>query len=94
VSSGLQGNWVRRVLAGVRYENRDFSALQGYESSDLPQDRVLAYPWIGFEWIEDDYIKTWNFDQIGRTEDLHLGRAARLEAGFASGALGASRMST
>lgn len=91
LSSGLQDGWVRRLLAGVHYENRTFSALQNYASSTLPEDRVLAYPWLGVEWIEDDYVTTWNLDQIGRTEDLNLGQSARLEAGFASRALGSTQ---
>lgn len=90
VSSGLSHGWVRRLLAGVHYENREFGALADHETSRLPEDRVLAYPWLGVEWIEDEYVKTWNLDQIGRTEDLYLGQSARFEAGFASSAFGST----
>jgi hypothetical protein len=92
-SSGLQNGWVRRLVAGVRRENRHFSALRSHESVRLPDDRVLTYPWIGVEWIEDEYVETWNLDQIGRTEDLNLGSAVRLEAGFASSVFGSTRES-
>src|SRR5690606_17045182 len=34
---------------------------------------------------------TRNLDQIGRTEDLYLGRSARMEIGFASTAFGSTR---
>jgi hemolysin activation/secretion protein len=81
---------VRRLLAGVHYENRDFSTLAGHEDSSLPEDRVLAYPWVGVEWIEDEYVQAWNLDQIGRTEDLYLGKSARFEAGFAGSAFGST----
>lgn len=57
----------------------------------IPQDRVLAYPWLGIEVIEDEYRTTRNLDQIGRTEDLYLGRSARLEAGYAASAFGSTR---
>lgn len=90
LSSGLRNGWVRRVLAGVRHENRDFSALENHASAGVPEDRVLTYPWIGVEWIEDEYVKTWNLDQIGRTEDLFLGKSVRLEAGFASSVFGST----
>lgn len=90
LSSGLHDGWVRRVLAGIHYQTRDFSTLVDRERTPLPEDRVLAYPWIGLEWIEDEYAKSWNLDQIGRTEDLYLGKSARLEAGFASTAFGSS----
>jgi hemolysin activation/secretion protein len=51
----------------------------------------VAYPWVGIEMLEDNYLSTRNLDQIGRTEDLHLGRSARFEAGFASTAFGSTR---
>ena len=56
----------------------------------IPADRVVAYPWVGLEVIEDEYVSTRNLDQIGRTEDLYLGLSARLEAGFAATALGST----
>lgn len=90
LSSGLHNGWAHRLLAGVRYQNRNFSTREDHPSSTLPEDRVLAYPWIGVEWIEDAYVTTRNLDQIGRTEDVYLGRSARLEAGFASSAFGST----
>lgn len=90
LSSGLHDGWAQRLLAGIRYENRSFSPLEKYPNAVLPEDRVLAYPWIGIEWIEDAYVTTRNLDQIGRTEDVFLGRSARLDAGFASSAFGST----
>lgn len=90
LSSGLHDGWAHRLLAGIRYDNRSFSTLEKYPGAVLPEDRVLAYPWIGLEWIEDAYVTTRNLDQIGRTEDMFLGRSARLEAGFASSAFGST----
>lgn len=104
VSRGLIDGWTTRYLGGVRYESRDFSALPypihrdagaaaiGADASTLiPEDRVLAYPWLGIEVIEDEYRTTRNLDQIGRTEDLYLGRSARFEAGYASTAFGSTQ---
>jgi hypothetical protein len=88
-SQGLKDGWVRRYLAGVRYESREFSQFQA-QPALLPADRVIAYPWLGIEVIEDDYRETFNLDQIGRTEDIHLGESARVEVGFASSALGST----
>lgn len=89
-SQGLRGGWTRRYLAGVRYEQRDFAALESTTAA-VPDRRVLNYPWLGVELIEDQYRKTRNLDQIGRVEDLYLGRSARLEVGYASTALGSTR---
>ena len=98
-SNGLHDGWTRRLLAGVRYENRQFSPATRRRldmqqlplPGVLPEDRRLAYPWIGFEVLEDQYRPVRNLNQIGRTEDLYLGRAARFEVGLASEALGSTR---
>ena len=90
VSGGLVDGWVRRYLGGFRYGSREFAPLPGYENARLPEARVVAYPWIGVEVIEDEYRQTRNLNQIGRTEDLYLGRSARLELGYASSAFGST----
>lgn len=91
VSHGLQNGWTRHYLAGVSYQSRAFSRRATDPTALLPDDRVLAYPWVGMEVIEDQYVTTRNLDQIGRTEDLQLGRSARLDLGLASSAFGSTR---
>jgi hypothetical protein len=91
VSSGLMGGWARRWLAGVRHEQRTFSDPAGTWHETLPDDRTLTYPWFGVELLEDKYLKTGNLDQIGRTEDLYLGRSLRAEVGFANQTLGSAQ---
>lgn len=90
-SEGLHDGWTTRYLGGVRYDAREFAARPGEPLASIPEDRVVAYPWIGFEVLEDQYVSTRNLDQIGRTEDLYLGLSARLEAGVASTMLGSTR---
>lgn len=92
LSTGRSGNWIKRWLGGFHYEKvrfTDTGALQGV----LPEDRLLSYPWAGVEWLEDNYRTTRNLDQIGRTEDLALGRSLRLTAGLADSVFGADRTS-
>jgi len=92
ISDGLRDGWTRRWLAGLRYDSRQFS-----ETTDrplvaaLPEDRKLVYPWIGLEWIQNDFRTTHNVDQIGRTEDQQFGTSFRTSVGFASEALGSDR---
>jgi hypothetical protein len=83
LSSGLRNGWVRRLLAGYRHEDSAFGA--------PATRRTHSYPWIGVEWVQDDFKETVNLNQIGRTEDLAFGLAARLEAGWSAEDLGASR---
>lgn len=90
ISEGLHDGWTQRYLAGVRYQSNTFSLRADEPHAALPADRVLAYPWAGLEIVEDEYVSTRNLDQIGRTEDLYLGRSARIEAGYASSALGST----
>jgi hypothetical protein len=91
LSSGLSDGWTRRWLAGVRHEQRSFGDPTDAWRGTLPEDRTLTYPWVGVEIIEDSYLKTHNLNQIGRTEDVYLGRSLRAEVGFADPALGSTR---
>ena len=90
-SEGLHDGWTTRWLGGLRYDARDFQTLPDQPDVSIPADRVVSYPWVGVEVMEDAYVATRNLDQIGRTEDLYLGLSARLEAGFESTALGSTR---
>jgi outer membrane protein assembly factor BamA len=91
ISEGLHDGWTQRYLYGVRYDNRSFATNRADPAALLPEDRRYTYPYVGVQWIEDAYIRTRNLDQIGRVEDLHLGRSLLLTAGWASSALGSSR---
>jgi hypothetical protein len=88
-SEGLRDGWVTRYRAGFRYDERQFTALPGTHNY-LPTDRTLSYPYLGIELIEDEYVNTRNLEQIGRPEDLYIGRSARLDLGFAAGAFGST----
>jgi hypothetical protein len=57
-------------------------------------DRKLNRPWVGVEWLQDDFRETRNFDQIGKTEDLALGWRLSLQLGLARQAFGADRDAT
>jgi outer membrane protein assembly factor BamA len=62
----------------------------GDATVDLPADRTLAFPWIGFESVGDDYAEAHLLDQVGRTEDVALGFHYRVRLGYAAQAFGAS----
>jgi outer membrane protein assembly factor BamA len=90
VSQGLVDGWTTRYLFGVRYDERNFAFDPGSPDALIPEDRRYAYPYVGMQWIEDSYVATRNLNQIGRTEDLHLGRSLAVTAGWASSALGST----
>ena len=90
ISNGLHDGWATRYLAGMRYEGRDFESVPGVTYGALPQDRVHVYPWVGVEVVQDQFLKTRDLDQVGRTEDLYLGNSARVELGYAATAFGST----
>lgn len=91
-SAGLVGRTTRRVTLGATYEEDRFAADPGGPVPVLlPRDRRLVYPWVGLEWVEEDFLETEDVDRIQRTEDLFLGGRRFIELGFSSTALGADR---
>ena len=48
----------------------------------LPEDIELAYPWLGFDLVEDVYEERTNQDQIERTEECCSGCAQADESGM------------
>jgi hypothetical protein len=89
-SDGLVNGWTRRWIAGVRYESAVFNrrADLAPQPLQLPADRRFAYPWLGWQIVEDHYVTSENMDLIGRTEDLYLGRSLYLELGYSPAAFG------
>lgn len=90
-SKGLVDGWTRRLLAGFRYDSHEFAPEPGrLPPIALPPDHTESYPWVGVQWIEDEYEETENLNQIGRTEDLYYGTSYRLELGWSGESLGAT----
>jgi hypothetical protein len=92
-SSGLRNGWTRRLTTGFTYDETSFVPVVGETGPTtlLPAHRKLAYPWVGYEWIQDDYEKTRNRDQIEKTEDVLLGLRATVRMGYASPSFGSDR---
>jgi hypothetical protein len=94
-SEGLEGRWVKRYRLGFTRDVSSFSAAPGeVPSGPLPPDRTLAYPWIGFEILENAFEKARNRDKIGRTEDFFLGTHVNASLGYANAVFGADRSAT
>lgn len=91
-SPGLVNGWTTRWTVGATYDEAQFSAAPDWSGPGLlPEDRRLIYPWIGFELVQNDFEKHENRDQIGRTEDFHLGTHLRAQVGWAGTAFGSDR---
>ena len=83
-SRGLVGGWTQRWFAGVRYDSTVFTRRADLAQSPvaLPDDRRFAYPFVGWQLVEDHFDQGENFDLIGRTEDLYFGRSLSAELGY------------
>lgn len=91
-SGGRKSRWVKRYTIGFnRDESRFAPAPEAVPIAPVPPDRILAYPWAGFELVEDSFEKAINRDQIGRTEDFYLGTRLRASLGYSSDLFGADR---
>jgi len=84
-------DWVQRVLVGYRIDEQSFSPDPERGTTLLPENLKLHYPWLGLQWFEDHYVVVRNRDQIGRTEDLFLGRSFKVMVGLASSSTGSDR---
>ncbi|HTE41452.1 MAG TPA: hypothetical protein VK629_11515 [Steroidobacteraceae bacterium] len=91
-SAGRHNDWVRRVNFGVRYELDEFAPTNSlFSAAVLPQDRKLAYPFIGLTLFNDQYEERRNEDQIERTEDRYTGTFVQASVGIAQSEWGSDR---
>jgi len=73
-SKGLQKARARRYLVGFGWEETVFGAIPNEPvPATFPNDIHLAYPFLEYQSIEDNYVVAFNIDQMHRAEDLHIG---------------------
>lgn len=91
-TEGLLNNWARRWTTGVTYDENRFAMLPNtIDPGVVPEDRLLIYPWIAFELIENEYHERRNYNMIGRTEDFFLGTNVSVKLAYASKDYGSDR---
>ena len=83
-SNGLIDGAVSRWSAGIRLQQDQFEASADTASlPPIPLDRKLQYPWIGYQYIDDQFITARNVNQVGIIEDLNLGWEFGWKLGYA-----------
>jgi hemolysin activation/secretion protein len=93
-SRGLIDGWTQRWSAGLTYDDAEFHAVPGMPLvAPLPGTVTSVYPWLGYQLLEDRYVKTENLDLIGRTEDQYLGRSLYAQLGYSSPSWGGNSRS-
>jgi hypothetical protein len=94
-SRGLVDGHAQRWLFGVTSEEHTFRAtLDVPQPVLLPSNRKLVYPWVGWQWIKDDYREMSELNDMGRTEDIALGLNLFATVGFAERRFGSDRDAT
>jgi hypothetical protein len=92
LSPGLLGGVTQRFRLGFTYDRSLFTAAPGYAPPDAATaDRTLAYPWIGYDFVEDGFVTVRDFEQIQRTEDVNLGKVLSARFGWSSPVFGGDR---
>jgi outer membrane protein assembly factor BamA len=93
ISNGYVDGWTKRLTFGMRYDRNIFlpTPNTSLPAQQLPPDRTLSYPFVGFDILQDKYKKVGDENQIGRTEDLYFGTEITGEVGLSNGAFGADR---
>jgi len=88
LSPGLLDSVTQRFRLGFTYDRNRFGSVPGFAPPDATANRTLAYPWIGYEFVEDGFITVRDFNQIKRTEDVNLGRVLTARVGWSSPVFG------
>ena len=94
-SRGLVDRRAQRWLFGFASEEHTFRATPDVPLPLLlPPDRKLVYPWLGWQWVEDDFREMSELNDMGRTEDVSLGTNVFASVGFAKRSYGSDRDAT
>lgn len=82
-SRGRDKGWIDRQFLGVRYLDEDIRFPQTFP--DVAQiDRRFAYPYIGWQRIQERFEERRDVRRVGITEDVQLGWTSYVELGWSS----------
>lgn len=75
-------NWRSRVTLGITQDKHTFSHTALYPNAALPQDRDYLYPWVSYQYIQDEFKVLNNVHLINHNEDVNLGWQHYLKFGI------------
>ncbi|QDE29823.1 ShlB/FhaC/HecB family hemolysin secretion/activation protein [Shewanella polaris] len=68
-----QDDQLQRISLGITQDQHQFNNIAEYPESQLPYDREFIYPWISYEYLEDQFTVLNNIHLINNNEDFNLG---------------------
>ncbi len=89
-SPGFVNGATRRYTFGFTDDDNRFNATPDFPQQAVPADRHFAYPWVGYEYVQDRFIEKTNLQHMGRVEDIALGHHLQTRLGWSHVAFGAS----
>jgi outer membrane protein assembly factor BamA len=89
-SPGFVNGATRRYRLGFTDDDSRFYATDNFPAQTQPADRHFAYPWLGFEYLQDRFIEKTNLQHMGRVEDISLGHHLQTRLGWSHVAFGAT----
>lgn len=81
-----------RLIAGITRDKNEFANLDNYPDTTLPKSRNFLYPWVAYEYLQDDYKVLNNVHLINYNEDFNLGWHHYFKLGFETEDLGDSSL--
>lgn len=91
ISPGLVDDVAHRFRLGYTRSTDRYSNQDPLYTDPLPVEKVLAYPWLEYAGVENNYITTSNYTQMFRNEDLQIGSTWQVRFGSASEETGATQ---
>lgn len=92
LSQGLVDGWAKRYSVGLKYRDDAYRKDPALPSAGIvPADNNLVAPFARAQYVQDDFARLINRDQIDRIEYFPLGLNATVEVGRSLVALGATR---
>lgn len=89
-SNGRQDGVIRRWTLGVEFEDFSFDRTDGLlQPAGIAEDRRRTWPFVRYEYIEDDFDSTLRLDFTQRPQDIYQGLRYGVTLGYAPNALGA-----
>ncbi|MCC5885364.1 MAG: BamA/TamA family outer membrane protein [Gammaproteobacteria bacterium] len=89
-SNGRQEGAVQRWTLGVEFEDLSFDRASGpLQPARIADDRRRSWPFVRYEYIEDDFDSSLRLDFLLRPQDIYQGLRYGVTLGYAPNALGA-----
>lgn len=90
-SDGQMGDAAERWRFGITRQADDYNSQRHGSVDPLPGNRLLVYPWLELEHVENNFVTMSNVSRMFRIEDINVGTGWRLRGGMANHQMGSEQ---